>query len=100
MHDETGFEAFVNSIRLSDYVERDFLQFGIALASYLYGNSVASDDLLCSIVIQQKDAVIKLYIRRPDQYYLSCDLETYSQPIFEGSRSGIQELVEQINYDL
>ncbi len=94
-HDETGFEAFVNSIHLRDHCNGEFLGIGLGFIAQTFQGFEAgafNRRLKASFSLSNDDAVAKFYIAREGQEYLSDDLEGYDTAVLEMDRNGLVEL--------
>jgi hypothetical protein len=94
-HDETGFEAFVNSVHLRDYCNGEFLGMGLGFIEQTFQDfeaGVFNRRLKASFSLLNDDAVAKLYVAREGQEYLSDDLEGYDTAVLEMDRNGLVEL--------
>lgn len=95
-YDETEFEAFVNSIHLSDYCSDSFLQVGLVYVHEVFNafNMLFSNQAMtASLSLLENDSVVKFYSHRNDQEYLNSDLEGYDTPIMEMTRTGLAKIM-------
>lgn len=83
---ETGLEAFVNSIHVSDYCNEE-----IPAQAYRFIECVRARfreqfgrySLCACASVSDDDFVVKFYLKRQGQIYLSDDLNMYEQAIME-----------------
>jgi hypothetical protein len=91
--DATGQEVFINSFHTDDYIDEGHLEhalaFSLAASNLLKKTASHTSFLKAMIIITATDfgASIKIFQDRPDQPYLSDDLENYGQPILVNSFS-------------
>ncbi|ETS33618.1 hypothetical protein PTE_00793 [Photorhabdus khanii NC19] len=82
--DCVGFECFVNSLHIDDYVDKNHLEYSILfcnslLISWEYLNP--NDKLNVIISLDEFGALIKFHLDRNGEMWLSEDLESYDEPI-------------------
>ena len=82
--DKTGFECFINSINIDDYVENDFLEQGILFAQEVFSTFKIIDSentLNCIMSMDELGLKIKFHLLRIDEEWLSDDLEAFEEAI-------------------
>lgn len=97
--DKTGYECFVNSIHLADYIKDEFLEEALAFVANIFqvwGNFDRSP-ILNAIVITSDadDAVVKFHIVRSGERWLSSNLDAYEEGVLE-IRSNEAGLIETL----
>ncbi|WP_256576907.1 MULTISPECIES: hypothetical protein [unclassified Pseudomonas] len=82
--DRTGYECFVNSVHIDDYVSADFLAtaiFWLSLVLDQWNKSALPGVLQGSVSNDEFGATVKVHVLRPDESWLSDDLEGYEQAV-------------------
>lgn len=81
--DKTGYECFINSINIDDFVEKDYYVQGLLFCAEIIRKwKEESHDKLISIFIADEISLkIKFHIERKDENWLSTDLEKYEEAI-------------------
>ncbi|PPS23892.1 hypothetical protein BVY11_28730 [Pseudomonas amygdali pv. morsprunorum] len=82
--DSTGFECFVNSIHVDDYVESDWLVQALLFADESVRFWYAlSKEIKLTVIISSDEfgAVVKLHSSRPGEAWLGPNLEGYQDPV-------------------
>jgi len=89
--DCTGFECFINSFYINDYVTRDVLEQGVLFLDEVISNWIkySRRDLRC-ILIFADDLKLKMHVEREGENWLCEDLEVYDEPILCASSAGYQ----------
>ncbi|AXI61956.1 hypothetical protein DLD99_16235 [Pseudomonas kribbensis] len=83
--DRTGYECFVNSIHIDDYVKTEFLACALSYLSSVFEtwNKSGLPGVLQGAISGDKfDATVKFHLQRPGETWLSDDLEGYEQALF------------------
>ena len=94
-HDKTGFEAFVNSIHVRDYHDNAFLEYSLNYIRDIFEEfeaSIPNRILKASLSLSEDNSVIKFYVSREGQEYLSNDLEGYDSALMEATKSGLARI--------
>ena len=95
-HDETGFESFVNSINVDNRYNNDSLQMSLKFVEYIFDNMRIFNSelkLLACISSSEEEIIIKFYVQRYGQSYLSDSLNDYNTAILEVSKDGLSDLM-------
>jgi len=82
--DNVGFECFVNSLHIDDYVKGNYLDYSISFSNALFKawQSFSLDKELNVIILPNDFGVaIKFHLIRPNETWLSEDLEAYEDPV-------------------
>ncbi|MCX2545960.1 hypothetical protein [Pseudomonas sp. COW5] len=82
--DRTGYECFVNSIHIDDYVNTDFLACALSYLSSVFetwNESSLPGVLQGAISADKFDATVKFHLLRPGEAWLSDDLERYGEAV-------------------
>lgn len=82
--DSVGFECFVNSLHIEDYVKGNYLDYAISFSNALLEawQRFSSDKKLNVIILPNDFGVtIKFHLIRPNETWLSEDLEEYEDPV-------------------
>ncbi|MDH4610373.1 hypothetical protein [Pseudomonas sp. BN102] len=82
--DKTGYESFVNSIHIDDYVESEFLHRAISFSRALidiWKVSGIDGDIRVIICGDELGAVIKFHFVREGEDWVSSDLELYEDAV-------------------
>ena len=82
--DKSGYEAFINSIHIDDYVSENLVGYAceLILQVFLYWTKLPGRDVLRGIIAKSGDvAVVKIHTVRPGESLLSSDLEGFSEAI-------------------
>ena len=96
--DRTGYECFVNSIHLDDYVSENCLILAFAFAEALlsaWRKSGRDEPLKLIISSDEFGALVKCHVVRPSESWLAPDLERYEEAVlvvdstFEGRISSL-----------
>jgi hypothetical protein len=80
--DKTGYECFINSIHIDDFVQSDCLAFACLFIEACFSawkQSGISGDLTAVISDDESGAVVKLHRARSDEFWVSSDLENYRE---------------------
>ena len=82
--DRTGYECFVNSVHIDDYVSDDLLATAISWLSLVLDqwNKFGLPGVLQgSVSTDEFGATVKVHVLRPDEPWLGDDLEGYEQAV-------------------
>jgi len=82
--DRTGYECFVNSVHIDDYVSDDLLATAISWLSLVLDqwNKFGLPGVLQgSVSTDEFGATVKVYVLRPNEPWLGDDLEGYEQAV-------------------
>lgn len=82
--DRTGYECFVNSIHIDDYVTEGYLSFAFKFADALmftWRKSQGAATLKVIISSDEFGAVVKGHIDRPGESFLAANLDGYGEAI-------------------
>ncbi|WP_236195465.1 hypothetical protein [Pseudomonas glycinae] len=82
--DRTGYECFVNSVHIDDYVSDDLLATAISWLSLVldqWNKFGLSGVLQGSVSTDEFGATVKVHVLRPDEPWLGDDLEGYEQAV-------------------
>lgn len=82
--DSVGFECFVNSLHIDDYVKDNYLDYSISFSNALFESwQHFSSDKKLNVIILPNDfgITIKFHLIRPNETWLSEDLEEYEDPV-------------------
>lgn len=81
-HDHTGYECFVNSIHIDDYVNGDYLVYAFLFVEkcFNYWNKLGRDEVLNAVISKNRfGSVVKIHLVREGQSWLSNDIEGYRE---------------------
>lgn len=82
--DKTGYECFVNSVNIDDYVSDNYLEYALSFVNNTFGlwNSLKFNDELISILSMDEFGLkVKFHMARVGEQWLSDNLETYEEAI-------------------
>ncbi|NOH51171.1 hypothetical protein F0262_24485 [Vibrio rotiferianus] len=82
--DKTGYECFMNSINIDDYVEADYLIHGILLTRKVFSHwnkEKREQDLLAILSLDEFGLNIKFHLQRSGEQLLSDELNDYEESI-------------------
>jgi hypothetical protein len=83
--DKAGFECFVNSIHIDDYVDTDFLQQGLLFVEKVFevwNDKNKSLPLVGVISKTEFGANVKFYFQRPNEVYINItDIDKFEDPV-------------------
>lgn len=83
--DKAGFECFVNSIHIDDYVDTDFLQQGLLFLEKVFevwNDKNKSLPLIGVISKTEFGANVKFYLQRPNEVYINItDIDKFEDPV-------------------
>jgi hypothetical protein len=83
--DRTGYECYINSIHIDDYVKVDFLGAGIGLLWGLFNwwECNFQSDVVLNAIISSEDmgVIIKFHVLRENESWVSENLEKYEDEI-------------------
>lgn len=82
--DKTGYECFINSVYIDDYVESDYLAFAFLFLKELFNewDKFGSNEVLRAIIsFDEFGALIKFHIARKGESWISEELESYEESI-------------------
>jgi len=95
-HDETGFEAFVNSVDFESLQSQDQLAESLVFCREIMQvfQDIAPKQTLLTLVMKDETNVrVKFYVQRAGQNYLSGEIEDYKEAVMELSGIGLDELL-------
>jgi|SRR5690554_811540 len=94
--DKTGYECFINSLHIDDYVESDFLSYAVSFIFELFKGWKQNKNLQAIISIHESGAVVKLYEERIGESWIASNIEDYEEAILAiDSQFGIEYLKEK-----
>ncbi|WP_189438699.1 hypothetical protein [Pseudovibrio japonicus] len=82
--DRTGYECFINSINIDDFVKNNFLEQGISFVQEVFSqwNKFKPPRKRIALLIATEWGVkVKIHSHRQDEWWLADDLEGYEEPI-------------------
>ncbi|KKO47501.1 hypothetical protein VT06_16765 [Arsukibacterium sp. MJ3] len=82
--DNTGYECFINSINVDDYVEDKFLEYGLCLVSKVFSKwrSMCFEKELRAILSMDEFGLkIKFHVFRNGESWLDSELEGYEEAV-------------------
>lgn len=82
--DKTGYECFINSINIDDYVDSNYLEYGVLFVRNVFSlwNSFEKNKKFISIVsLSDFGLKVKFHLARPDERWLDENLEGYENSI-------------------
>lgn len=88
--DKTGYECFINSVHVDDYVQSNYLDYACLFAEALlnaWRKSSTSDTAIVIVSSDEFGAVVKLHVTRSGEAWVSNDLERYEEAIFVADSS-------------
>lgn len=88
--DKTGYECFINSLNIDDYVSENYLEYGLSFVNNTFGlwNSLKLNDELISVLSMDEFGLkVKFHVARIGERWLSDDLEAYEEAILMISSS-------------
>lgn len=98
-HDETGFEVFVNSVRVEAHGPFSAVEVGLTLIKRVLEmwrkKSMSKNELVGILNVNEDGAIVKFYTKRAGQSYLSSQLDDYDSAILEVSSSSIERLIHK-----
>ncbi|WP_153074172.1 hypothetical protein [Paraburkholderia bonniea] len=83
--DNTGYECFVNSIHIDDYVDENLLKQAILFVIEIFSswNKLISDIALVAIVcVDELSVTVKFHVHRSNEIWLNPNIDSYEDPIF------------------
>jgi hypothetical protein len=95
--DYTGYECFVNSIHIEDYVDENVLEQAILFVIEVFSvwNASISDFALAAIVCADEwSVVVKFHMYRFNENWLNPNIEGYEDPIL--SIKSLENVIEEI----
>jgi hypothetical protein len=90
--DKTGFECFINSFHIDDYVEDKYIENAALFIEKLFAmwkSFNKEGDIQAIISLSDFGAVVRFHIIRECEYWLSPDLEEYAEGILIASSSDV-----------
>lgn len=82
--DYVGFECFVNSFHIDDYVESHYLEYSVLFSNLLlkaWRCFNCDRELNVIVLLNEFGATIKFHLIRPDEVWLNENLEVYEDPV-------------------
>jgi hypothetical protein len=82
--DKTGYECFINSVNIDDYIENDLLEQGILFSQEAFKKFKAFDKkniLNCIMLMDEFGLKIKLHLLRDGEQWLPENLEGFEEAI-------------------
>ncbi|MVF14711.1 hypothetical protein FT643_21465 [Ketobacter sp. MCCC 1A13808] len=82
--DKTGFECFINSINIDDYVEADYLIQGVLLTRKIFSHwnkEKRDQNLLAVLSLDELGLKLKFHLQRTGEQLLSDELNDYEESI-------------------
>ncbi len=79
-----GFECFVNSLHIDDYVDKDYLEYAILFCNSLlisWRSFNPNNKLNVIISLDEFGASVKFHLNRNGEMWLSEELESYDEPV-------------------
>lgn len=99
--DKTGYECFINSIHIDDYVEVQWLGTALQFVDRLLGSWVRlprSEILQVVLTSDELGATVKAHILRHGESWVSDDLEGYESPVLVAAFNGddLRKLINEM----
>ncbi|MFC5769825.1 hypothetical protein [Thauera sinica] len=82
--DKTGYECFVNSVHIDDYVSAEYLTYAFIFVEDCFASwerEGRNESLLAIVVCDEFGAVVKLHVARDGESWTGNDLEKYEEGI-------------------
>ena len=82
--DKTGYECFINSIHIDDYVQGDFLDYSILFAEKafeIWRSSGCPGEILAIVTCDEFGASVKIHQKRSGESWLGSNLEAYEDAV-------------------
>ncbi|WP_431685546.1 hypothetical protein [Hahella sp. NBU794] len=89
--DKTGFECFVNSFHIDDYVDKDFLAYSLFVVSSLKAD-IERYNLKTIVGIDDDGGTVRFHVDRVGEEWLSDDIEGYSEALLVLESTDINEI--------
>ncbi|MFJ3005916.1 hypothetical protein [Pseudomonas fluorescens] len=98
--DRTGYECFINSIHIDDYVDNNWLVSALQFANRLLeGWSIASHSEKLQVIVSSDEfgASVKAHVVRAGEFLLEEDLDGYDEALLLATSDGraLRELLSQ-----
>lgn len=79
--DKTGYECFINSINIDDFVEKDYYVQGLLFCEDIFEKwkKISHYKLISIFIADEMSFKIKFHVERKDEHWLSTDLEKYEE---------------------
>ena len=88
--DKTGYECFINSVHVDDYVQCDYVAYACLFAEALlstWRHSGARDIAQAIISSDEFGAVVKFHVARSGESWVNEELEKYEQALLVADSS-------------
>ena len=81
--DKTGYECFVNSLHIDDYVDNDFLIFSLFFVDKLFSfwHTFDNRSIRAIVSCDEFGAVVRFHLLRENEIWLNENIEASIQPI-------------------
>src|SRR5690554_2407495 len=79
--DKTGYECFINSLHIDDYVESNFLSYALVFVFELFERWKKNKNLQAIISVDEFGAVVKLHKDRVGESWIGGNIEDYEEAI-------------------
>lgn len=99
--DKTGYECFINSIHIDDYVENEWLGTALQFADRLlssWARVPRSQILQVVLTSDELGATVKAHVLRHGESWVSGDLEGYEAPVLVAAFNGddLRKLINEM----
>jgi hypothetical protein len=93
--DRTGFECYVNSVHVDDFVQSNDLEQSILFISEVFAawNNTMHNGVIRAIISNNEfGTVVKLHLIRENESWLSANIEEYDEAIFVVDSTDVNQL--------
>lgn len=83
--DKTGYECFINSLHIDDYVQDHYLEYSCLFVNEIFNSwkkSGLEKAIVAIVSIDELGAVVKIHLARNNEKWLGDDLDLYEEAIF------------------